>query len=256
MLGHQNMQLRLMCLCLDMLLLLLNVCVWPLWWGWHPRLGSMATEFKYTRQTASAKVPLGTYCFYANKAGILETAEPFLTVRFPVLFSPQTNMFISATTWIPNNVLLQVHSRLPRDSRFAPDPRTTAPSQPGGHNLCTAKTCSQINAGMSRRTRNEDEWAQKAEKQRAGPVPATVLQRPAVQSVKGRMDKCLREPEAPPRAGTWQRFGLYGMIVSDWSVFGVWALYHHRNNLSTSCSLQINNQSAFVCSKVFFYSSF
>lgn len=176
MLGHQNMQLRLMCLCLDMLLLLLNVCVWPLWWGWHARLGSMATEFKYTRQTASAKVPLGTYCFYANKAGILETAEPFLTVRFPVLFSPQTNMFISATTWIPNNVLLQVHSRLPRDSRFAPDPRTTAPSQPGGHNLCTAKTCSQINAGMSRRTRNEDEWAQKAEKQRAGPVPATVLQ--------------------------------------------------------------------------------
>lgn len=163
-------------------------------------------------------------------------------------------MFISATTRIPNNVLLQVHSRLPGDWHHPPDLRTTALSQPGGPNPRTAKSRSPITARMRRRTNNEGKRAQKGEEQRAGPVPAPVLQRPAVQSVKGRTDGQIHllEPEAPPRVGTWRRFGLYGVIMSDWSIFRAWALYHHRNNVSTSCSLQINNQTV-NCSKVFFY---
>lgn len=93
----------------------------------------------------------------------------------------QTNMFTSAKTQIPNNVLLQVHSRLPGDSHLPPDLGTTSPSQPRGPNPCTAKTCSQINAGTRRKTNNEYERAQKGEKHKAGLVLDTVLQRPTVQ---------------------------------------------------------------------------
>lgn len=164
-------------------------------------------------------------------------------------------MFISATTRIPNNVLLQVHSRLPGDSHHPPDLRTTALSQPRGPNPRTAKSCSPITAGTRRRTNNEGKRAQKGEEQRAeswtgSSTCPTKTSSPVSQRTDGQIH--LLEPEAPPRVGTWQRFGLYGVIKSDWSIFRAWALYHHRNNVSTSCSLQINNQTV-NCSKVFFY---
>lgn len=64
--------------------------------------------------------------------------------------------------------------------------------------------------------------------------------RPVSQRTDGQTH--LLEPEAPARVATRWRFGLCGIIMTDWIISRVWALYRH-GNLSTSWSFRINIQS-------------
>lgn len=88
---------------------------------------------------------------------------------------------------------------------------------------------------MRRRTNNDDERGHDGEKQRE-----LDRFRPVSQRTDGQTH--LLEPEAPARVATRWRFGLCGVIMTDWIISRVWALYRH-GNLSTSWSFRINIQS-------------
>lgn len=168
-------------------------------------------------------------------------------------------MFTSATTQIPNNVLLQVHSRLPGDWHFPPDLGTTAPSQPRGpvpaqqrpafESMQGRDEGQRMKTSQCRRVRiRELDWFwtlsykdQQSSQSKDGWTNTPARTRGPTQSGNNK-DLDFTEPSCVTEPHFW-----------------VWQLNHPRTDVSTSCLLQSNIQSvhcACVLESLFLLSRF